>query len=103
MPYENLTGHIFQQLKVLGPAPDYVSVSGKHDKMWRCECLLCGKEIVTRDRSLKSGHIKSCGKKHRRVEDLTGRDFHDLHVVERAENVVAKDGTSYVMWRCVCR
>ena len=71
--------------------------------MWRCKCLLCGQIIETRARNLKSGHIKSCGKKHRRVEDLTGRDFGDLHVIERAENVIAKDGTSYVMWHCLCK
>lgn len=98
-----MTGCIFQNLKVLGPAPNYVSSKGKHDRMWRCECLLCGKEIVTRQRSLTSGHIKSCGKKHRKVEDLTGRDFYNLHVIERADNVISTNGSSYVMWKCVCK
>ena len=103
MNTEDLTGRIFQDLEVLERAPDYVSSSGKHDAMWRCKCLLCGQIIETRARNLKSGHIKSCGKKHRRVEDLTGRDFGDLHVIERAKNVIAKDGTSYVMWHCLCK
>lgn len=100
---EDLTGRIFQDLEVIERAPDYIGPSGKAEAMWRCKCLLCGQIIETRARNLKSGHIKSCGKKHRRVEDLTGRDFGDLHVIERAENVIAKDGTSYVMWRCLCK
>lgn len=103
MNTEDLTGRVFQNLEVLERAPDYIGPSGKHEAMWRCKCLLCGREIETRARNLKSGHIKSCGKRHRRVEDLTGRDFGDLHVIERAENVIAKDGTSYVMWKCLCK
>lgn len=103
MNTEDLTGRVFQNLEVLERASDYVGPSGKHEAMWRCKCLLCGCEIETRARNLKSGHIKSCGKKHRRVEDLTGRDFGDLHVIERAENAIAKDGTSYVMWCCLCK
>lgn len=102
--YEDLSGRVFQNLKVVKQADDFVSsTNGRTERMWECECLLCGDHIVTRERNLKSGHIKSCGKKHRRVEDLTGREYGDLKVIERAPNVRAKDGTSYVMWRCACK
>lgn len=102
--YEDLSGRVFQNLKVIKQADDFVSpTNGRLERMWECECLLCGDHIVTRERNLKSGHIKSCGKKHRQVEDLTGRKYGDLTVIERAPNVRAKDGTSYVMWRCACK
>lgn len=102
MMYDNLVGSVFNNLKVVEQAPDYVSSKGKHERMWKCECLLCGDFVVTRERSLKSGHIKSCGRKHRRVEDLTDQVFGDLKVIDRAPNVRAKDGSSYVMWNCEC-
>ena len=34
---------------------------------------------------------------------MTGKQFNDLRVIERADNYRAKDGTSYVMWKCVCK
>ena len=37
-----------------------------------------------------------------RLEDLTGKRFGRLVVLERAENAVAKNGVSRVMWRCKC-
>lgn len=109
MGYEDLTGRIFENLKVVGQADDYVvpegrKNAGKHERMWKCECLLCGDTVTTRERSLKTGHIKSCGRKHRSlVSDLSGREFGDLKVVERASNKRAADGTTYVMYKCSCK
>lgn len=109
MGYEDLSGKIFEQLKVIRQAEDYVipegrKNAGKHERMWECECLLCGDMITTRERNLKSGHIKSCGRKHRAlVTDLSGKEFVDLKVVERAPNKRAADGTTYVMYKCVCK
>lgn len=102
MAYEDLSGKRFQNLEVLKQADDYVGPSGRHERMWQCKCLLCGDVIVTRERNLKSGHVKSCGKKHRRVEDLKGKQFHDLKVIERAPNTYSGK-SSYVMWRCKCQ
>lgn len=104
MDYEDLSGQKFQMLRVIEQADDYISSNGRKERMWRCQCLLCDNIIVTRERNLKSGHIKSCGRKHRKLnEDLTGQKFNDLKVIERAENKRGPDGTSYVMWKCVCK
>lgn len=102
MSFVDLSGQIFQNLRVIEKSDDYVSKSGKHERMWKCECLLCGDVIVTRERNLKSGHIKSCGKKHRKFEDLSGCEFGDLKVIERVDNVVSGK-TTYVMYRCLCK
>lgn len=55
LPREDLTGHVFGKLTVLGPAEH--SDSGE---FWRCQCQ-CGRETVVRYTSLKNGHTKSCG------------------------------------------
>lgn len=106
MNYENLSGRQFNNLEVIEQADDFVSpTNGKRERMWKCKCLLCGTVVITRERNLKSGHIKSCGKKHRRVTDLVGQHFGDLEVIERAPNTYSgiKRVTSYVMWKCRCK
>lgn len=98
---EDLTGRVFGLLTVLGPAPDKLTAKGGHIPMWRCSCE-CGAEVITRASSLKSGHTKGCGQKHRRVEDLTGRKFGKLTVLCRAEDHLNPNGTKYIMWLCRC-
>ena len=51
--YEDLTGKQFQMLKVLRQAEDKINPNGKRERMWICECLLCGDEVTTRERNLK--------------------------------------------------
>lgn len=98
---EDLTGQKFGLLTVIEGAPDYVTPKGSRVAMWKCKCE-CGAEIVTRGSSLKSGHTKGCGQKHRRVEDLTGQKFGKLTVLRRAPDHVNPDGTKYIMWLCKC-
>lgn len=99
---ENLTGKTFGLLTVVGPAPDKVSTDGKHRiSMWRCRCV-CGAEVITRGSSLKSGHTKGCGQKHRAVQNMTGFKTGRLTVIERAPDYINADGTKHVMWRCRC-
>lgn len=93
---ENLLGQTFGLLTVIGEAPDYVDSKNRHVTRWLCRCT-CGKEVITRASSLKSGHTKGCGQKHRQFEDLTGKKFGHLTVIERVENKGL-----YVMWRCKC-
>ena len=64
---------------------------------WRCLCD-CGKESIVGQTLLQSGKTKSCGcNGYPPMEDLTGRFFGRLTVLEQAE---WKNGTSY--WRCRC-
>lgn len=59
---EDLTGKIFNRLKVIKQVDDYVSSSGRHYARWLCECS-CAEhnQIMVLGDSLKSGNTKSCG------------------------------------------
>ena len=88
-PLKDFVGKRFGMLTVLGYA-------GKWDKMhrWKCRCD-CGKETIVAQSRLQNGHTKSCGcKGHPPREDLTGKVFDRLTVVERENKV------NY--WRCLC-
>lgn len=64
---------------------------------WRCLCD-CGQETVVGQTLLQSGKTRSCGcKGYPPMEDLTGRVFGKLTVLEQAER---REGISY--WRCRC-
>ena len=79
--------------------PTVLEYAGKRDGMhrWRCLCD-CGKESIVGQTLLQSGKTKSCGcNGYPPMEDLTGRVFGKLTVLEQAE---WKNGTSY--WRCRC-
>lgn len=101
MAKEDLTGKKFGLLTVIEPAPDYVTPKGCKVPMWRCKCE-CGNEVITRGSSLKSGHTKGCGQKHRRFEDLTGRRFGRLTVLERGDNETLSNGHNQIRWICKC-
>ena len=69
--------------------------------LWRCRCD-CGNEILVPTSRLTSGAVTDCGcvpKKHvsRTAEDLTGRQFGELTVLERAENKGVR-----TQWLCRC-
>ena len=98
---ENLIGKRFGHLRVVASVPDEVSPKGAHQARWECVCD-CGAKVITRGSSLKSGHTKGCGQKHRKIEDLTGRTFGKLTVIERGEDYINKDGTKYIRWYCRC-
>lgn len=91
-PLKDFVGKRFGMLTVL-------EYAGKRDGMhrWRCLCD-CGRESVVGQTLLQSGKTKSCGcNGYPPMEDLTGRVFGRLTVLEQAE---WKNGTSY--WRCRC-
>ena len=91
-PLKDYVGQRFGHLTVL-------EYAGKRDGMhrWRCLCD-CGRETVVGQTLLQSGKTKSCGcNGDPPLEDLTGRVFGKLTVLEQAER---KNGTSY--WRCRC-
>ena len=91
-PIKDYVGKRFGMLTVL-------EYAGKWDKIhhWKCLCD-CGKETIVAQTPLQNGHTKSCGcNGNPPMEDLTGRIFGRLTVIEEAE---WKKGTSY--WRCKC-
>ena len=98
---EDLTGRKFGLLTVISPAEDEITKSGRHIPRWKC-CCECGAIVVTRGSSLKSGHTKGCGQKHRAVKDMVGKKFNKLTVIERADDYINKNGTKHVRWLCRC-
>lgn len=98
---ENLIGQKFGLLTVIDFAPDEISPKGYHIPRWTCRCE-CGNIVVTRGSSLKSGHTKGCGQKHRAFEDLSGQKFGKLTAIKRVENKILPGGGQYVRWLCKC-
>ena len=89
----DLTGQRFGNLVVVRRAPDYREPNGAKAVMWECECD-CGNVVEIKAKYLTSGRKKFCGDycklKH---EDLVGKRFGKLLVVERI---------SSGKWKCVC-
>lgn len=63
---------------------------------WRCRCD-CGNEVIARSGSLKAGNKKSCGCKSTRLNNLSGKRFGYLTVIERKNNV-----GEVPIWKCEC-
>ncbi len=88
----DLTGQVFGRLTALERAE---GMNGH--TAWRCRCG-CGNETVVRTGSLLSGSAKSCGcQEHARRNDLTGRTFGRLTVLEPVKNKYGQ-----ASWRCRC-
>ena len=88
-PPIDLTGQVFDRLTVLERAPN----KGR-SACWLCRCS-CGSETIVRGTSLRRGESRSCG--CIRVNDLTGRVFGHLKVIQAAPR---KSGAA--CWLCVC-
>lgn len=89
----DLSGMKFGDLIVLERVFGY---KGKNrSARFLCKCI-CGNTVIVRSNALKSGNTTSCGCKH--FNDLRGKRFDRLVVIERAEN--AKCGRT--RWRCIC-
>lgn len=88
-PKNDLTGKHFGKLTVI----EYIGKSS-----WKCRCA-CGNTVIASSSSLNCGRRTSCGcaRKHD-IEDLSGKQFHDLTVVKRVEN----DSNGRSMWKCKC-
>lgn len=73
--------------------------------MWKCLCD-CGNKCSANTTGLIKGTIKSCGclyaKRKRTFDDLTGRRFRRLQVVEFAGYNRQKDGRHRPTWTCIC-
>lgn len=91
---KDITGQRFGKLVVLED-------SGKRQGyavMWKCRCD-CGNITYATGSTLKKGNTKSCGCLRRAlVEDLTGRRFGHLTVLEKTEERRWQN----VWWKCQC-
>lgn len=94
---EPLEGRVFGDLTVL------YQVKNKNGRTgWMCRCK-CGKEKAAASRDLKSGDTKSCGclkgRRKKPVNDLTGRQFGRLAVLNPA---IGRDKKNSLYWHCRC-
>ena len=91
----SLVGQTLGNFLVLSRAEDYISPNGARRTQWLCKCLLCNKgTAIIVDTVLRKGTKASCGC----LEDLTGRDFGNLHVLEKA----GKSSNGATLWKCQC-
>jgi len=98
---KDITGQKFGKLFVESFAGTKKSGSGSRS-LWNCICD-CGNKCVEDGYSMRSGNTTSCGcvrnqlSSKRRQQDLTGKRFSKLTVVEKA---YIKDYKVY--WKCLC-
>jgi len=84
---------------------EIVEDTGKRDYkahiIWKCHCHGCGNDIEISSKNLYNDNIQSCGCCRRDPpEDLTGREFGMLTVIEEDSTLVYAAGHLY--WRCQC-
>lgn len=93
---KDLTGQRFGSLTVL----EQTDERRNRQVVWKCRCD-CGNITYVVGQSLRSGHTKTCGCSwyKQRAEDLTGKRFGKLTVLNRSE----KTGSNRtVYWDCIC-
>ena len=87
----DLTGKRFGALTV----KEYLGRKN-HNSRWRCMCD-CGNETDVSGSALLSGNTLSCGCKiHQRQNDLTGKRYGRLVVIERTKK------NNKTAWKCQC-
>lgn len=104
MAFIDLTGQVFGKLTVMSRAPDRILPSGYKTVMWNCHCL-CGNDTIVSGKNLKHNKYptRSCGcAMHEIRNDLTGKRFGRLLVVERTEGKLLKSGYKQQMYKCLC-
>lgn len=96
----DITGQKFNMLTAL----EFVEMGGRRGSIWRFRCD-CGKIVERSATSVMTGNAKSCGcLKHtsKIKNDLTGRRFDKLFVLERTENILKPDRKPIIQYKCLC-
>lgn len=102
--FEDLSGLIFGDFEVINEAPPQIRPNGKKNIMWHVRCTNCGFE-----KDVAANHIKrrpnvctNCHIKKTTFEDLTGKVFGFIKVIDRAPSVLKGNGKMRTMWNCIC-
>ena len=99
----DLTGQKFNYLTVI---ERFYDPTNKKIVKWKCICE-CGNECIVSSKNLRNEHTKSCGclitkanklNAQNRLDDLTGKVFGKLTVLNRVEN--KRNNTC---WKCKCQ
>lgn len=93
----DLTGRRFGKLTV----SEFYGKDHKGRRLWKCICD-CGNEKIAYTNALTSGHTRSCGCLYPKAENLEGKKFGMLTVLERVEDTFDKSDRRYVTWKCRC-
>lgn len=96
----DITGQKFNMLTAL----EFVEMGGRRGSIWRFRCD-CGNIVERPATSVMTGNAKSCGclKRTSKIRnDLTGRRFGKLFVLERAEDIIKPDGKPIIQYKCLC-
>lgn len=92
VPMKDLTGQRFGKLVAIKP-----DGKNKYNNItWLCRCD-CGEQISVPGGNLTRGNTKSCG--CLKVNDLTGKRYGKLQVVERLETI---NGETWYLCQCDC-
>lgn len=99
----DITGQRFGKLTALYKTTSQIEKNGKTKTRWHCKCD-CGNECDVLTENLRKGDTTSCGCKtfeyRQRAEDLTGRRFGKLLVLEKDIETSKKEKRTY--WKCLC-
>lgn len=89
----DLTNVVFNRLKVIKRASDYIKPNGYHIKRWECECECGNKGIIVNEYSLLSKNTKSCGcyKKETAIKNLNGF----IKINENSYDLTGEQGIGY--------
>lgn len=68
-------GTMFGDVEVLAPAEPTIRANGRRASQSQVKCHACGRTFISRNNSLRRGHIKSCGCKQK-VNAAEGRVTH---------------------------
>lgn len=90
----DFTGKVFGKLTTI----EFVEKDSKGVELWKCKCE-CGNEVVKKKPLLVNGKTTTCGCYKPLIEDLTGKVFERLTVIEFA----GMDKVSNIStWKCKC-
>ena len=100
--YKDIAGQKFGKLVAIKIDEAKTRACGKTYCLCRCDC---GNEVSVYLGNLTSGHTRSCGCLHKenyakKREDLTGRVFGKLIVIEYSPEESKKRGRT--TWKCLC-
>lgn len=99
------TGKQINYITVLELAPNYATEHNKktRHKYWKCQCI-CGNICYIDSGRLRQGNVKSCGCKRDNKNELAGKTFGRITVIDenREETKKHSQEDRRVYWNCIC-
>lgn len=93
-PDLSLIGRRYGNLMVNKLTDEY---NAHNRRLYKCTCLLCGKERLATKQNLQKGEIKDCGN-HHKYNDISGNRYSNLIAL----NISGRDSHGRIIWHCIC-